>query len=62
MPELEVSKFSGVIGVDHGELVKAAEKSFGALPVSSNPIPLSCNLHPKPDFGHEIVVLAHRQH
>jgi mitochondrial-processing peptidase subunit beta len=35
---------AGVGGVDHGEL------SFGALPVSSNPIPLGRNLHPKPDF------------
>jgi mitochondrial-processing peptidase subunit beta len=35
----------GTGGIDHGELVKAAEKSFGALPISSNPIPLGCNLH-----------------
>jgi processing peptidase subunit beta len=30
----------GAGGVDHGELVKAAEKAFGMLPVSPNPIPL----------------------
>jgi mitochondrial-processing peptidase subunit beta len=31
-------------GVDHCELVEAVEKSFGALPVSSNLIPLGCNV------------------
>jgi processing peptidase subunit beta len=30
----------GAGGVDHGELVKAAEKAFEMLPVSPNPIPL----------------------
>jgi hypothetical protein len=30
----------GADGVDHGELVKVAEKAFGMLPVSLNPIPL----------------------
>ncbi|KAH9165519.1 Metalloenzyme, LuxS/M16 peptidase-like protein [Lactarius sanguifluus] len=45
----------GAGGVDHGELVKAAEKSFGTLPVSANPIPLGRNSHPKPDFvGSEV--------
>jgi Insulinase (Peptidase family M16)/Peptidase M16 inactive domain len=37
-------------GIDHGELVKAMEKFFRALPISSNLIPLSCNLHLKLDF------------
>jgi processing peptidase subunit beta len=47
----------GAGGVDHGELVKAAEKAFGALPVSSNPIPLGRTAHPKPDFvGSEVRV------
>ncbi|KAF8502895.1 Metalloenzyme, LuxS/M16 peptidase-like protein, partial [Russula emetica] len=40
----------GAGGVDHGKLVKAAEKAFGTLPVSPNPIPLGCKAHPKPDF------------
>ncbi|KAH9046676.1 Metalloenzyme, LuxS/M16 peptidase-like protein [Lactarius hengduanensis] len=45
----------GAGGVDHGELVKAAERSFGTLPVSANPIPLGRNTHPKPDFvGSEV--------
>ncbi|KAF8260981.1 Metalloenzyme, LuxS/M16 peptidase-like protein [Lactarius quietus] len=45
----------GAGGVDHSELVKAAEKSFGTLPVSTNPIPLGRKAHPKPDFiGSEV--------
>ena len=36
--------------VNHGKLVKAAEKEFRTLPVSPNPTPLSCKAHPKPDF------------
>ncbi|KAF8490439.1 Metalloenzyme, LuxS/M16 peptidase-like protein, partial [Russula emetica] len=45
----------GASGVNHGELVKAAEKAFGTLPVSPNPIPLGCKAHPKPDFiGSEV--------
>ena len=45
----------GAGGVDHGELVKAAEKAFGTLPVSPNPIPLGRKAHPKPDFvGSEV--------
>jgi predicted Zn-dependent peptidase len=43
----------GTGGVDHGELVKAAEKAFGMLPVSPNPIPLGRTAHPKPDFSSE---------
>jgi processing peptidase subunit beta len=47
----------GAGGVDHGELVKAAEKSFSTLPVSSNPIPLGRKAHAKPDFiGSEVRV------
>ena len=47
----------GAGGVDHGELVKAAEKSFSTLPVSANPIPLGRKAHPKPDFiGSEVRV------
>jgi mitochondrial-processing peptidase subunit beta len=34
----------GAGSINHCELVEAAEKFFGALPVSSNPIPLSCNV------------------
>jgi len=37
-------------GVDHGELVKLAEKHFASLPVSSNPIPLGRLAHPKTSF------------
>jgi processing peptidase subunit beta len=47
----------GAGGVDHDELVKAAEKSFGTLPVSPNPIPLGRKAHPKSDFvGSEVRV------
>jgi predicted Zn-dependent peptidase len=47
----------GAGGVDHGELVRAAEKSFGGLPVSPNPIPFGRKAHPKPDFvGSEVRV------
>ncbi|KAI0299489.1 Metalloenzyme, LuxS/M16 peptidase-like protein [Russula brevipes] len=47
----------GAGGVDHGELVKAAEKAFGTIPVSPNPIPLGRKAHPKPDFvGSEVRV------
>ncbi|KAN0130198.1 Metalloenzyme, LuxS/M16 peptidase-like protein [Lactarius tabidus] len=47
----------GAGGVDHGELVKAAEKSFSTLPVSSHPIPLGRKAHAKPDFiGSEVRV------
>ncbi|KAI9450794.1 Metalloenzyme, LuxS/M16 peptidase-like protein [Lactarius psammicola] len=56
----------GAGGVDHGELVKAAERSFGTLPVSLNPISLSRTAHPKPDFiGSEVrirddnILMAH---
>ncbi|KAI9437362.1 Metalloenzyme, LuxS/M16 peptidase-like protein [Lactarius psammicola] len=56
----------GAGGVDHGELVKAAERSFGTLPVSPNPISLSRTAHPKPDFiGSEVrirddnILMAH---
>jgi processing peptidase subunit beta len=45
----------GAGGVDHGELVKAAEKAFGTIPVSPNPIPLGRKAHSKPDFvGSEV--------
>lgn len=45
----------GTGGVDHGELVKLAEKHFSALPVSSNPIPLGRQAHPKTQFvGSEV--------
>ncbi|KAI0049401.1 hypothetical protein FA95DRAFT_1556875 [Auriscalpium vulgare] len=45
----------GAGGVDHAELVKAAEKSFGSLPVSPNPIPLGRQAHPKTKFiGSEV--------
>ncbi|KAI0265610.1 Metalloenzyme, LuxS/M16 peptidase-like protein [Gloeopeniophorella convolvens] len=47
----------GAGGVDHAELVKAAEKSFGTLPVSPSPIPLGRKAHPKPAFiGSEVRV------
>lgn len=47
----------GAGGVDHNELVKAAEKSFSTLPVSSNPIPLGRLAHPKTKFiGSEVRV------
>ncbi|KAA1473858.1 hypothetical protein DENSPDRAFT_860041 [Dentipellis sp. KUC8613] len=45
----------GAGGVDHGELVKAAEKSFSTLPTSANPIPLGRLAHPKTEFvGSEV--------
>lgn len=45
----------GTGGVDHGELVKLAEKHFSSLPVSSNPIPLGRLSHPKTKFvGSEV--------
>ena len=38
-------------GVNHSELVKAAEKAFRTLPVSPNLIPLAgCKAHPNSDF------------
>jgi len=40
----------GASGVDHSELVKAAEKLFSPLPVSLNPIPLGRKAHRKPNF------------
>jgi len=47
----------GAGGVEHSELVKAAEKSFSTLPVSPNPIPLGRKAHRKPDFvGSEVRV------
>ena len=47
----------GAGGVDHAELVKAAEKHFSTLPVSSNPIPLGRLAHPKTSFvGSEVRV------
>ncbi|KAI0061765.1 hypothetical protein BV25DRAFT_1857256 [Artomyces pyxidatus] len=47
----------GAGGVDHAELVKAAEKSFASLPVSPNPFPLGRQAHPKPKFvGSEVRV------
>jgi processing peptidase subunit beta len=47
----------GAGGVDHGELVKAAEKAFRTHPVSLNPIPLGRKAHLKPDFvGSEVRV------
>ncbi|KAI9449192.1 Metalloenzyme, LuxS/M16 peptidase-like protein [Lactarius psammicola] len=56
----------GAGGVDHGELVKAAERSFGTLPVSPNLISLSHTAHPKPNFiGSEVhiwddnILMAH---
>ncbi|EMD39674.1 mitochondrial-processing peptidase subunit beta [Gelatoporia subvermispora B] len=45
----------GTGGVDHGELVKLAEKHFSTLPVSPNPIPLGRLAHPKTKFvGQEV--------
>ncbi|KAF8336731.1 Metalloenzyme, LuxS/M16 peptidase-like protein [Amanita rubescens] len=45
----------GTGGVDHGELVKHAEKHFGTLPVSPKPIPLGRLSHPKTNFiGSEV--------
>jgi mitochondrial-processing peptidase subunit beta len=45
----------GAGGVDHGELVKLAEKHFSSLPVSANPIPLGRQAHPKTAFvGSEV--------
>ncbi|KAF8650342.1 hypothetical protein AX16_005283 [Volvariella volvacea WC 439] len=45
----------GAGGVDHGELVKLAEKHFSSLPVSPNPIPLGRLSHPKTTFvGSEV--------
>lgn len=45
----------GAGGVDHGELVKLAEKHFSSLPVSPNPIPLGRLAHPKTSFvGSEV--------
>ncbi|KAH8085953.1 Metalloenzyme, LuxS/M16 peptidase-like protein [Cristinia sonorae] len=47
----------GTGGVDHGELVKLAEKHFATLPVSANPIPLGRLAHPKTKFvGSEVRV------
>ncbi|KAI0315814.1 Metalloenzyme, LuxS/M16 peptidase-like protein [Amylostereum chailletii] len=47
----------GAGGVDHAELVKAAERAFSTLPVSANPLPLGRQAHPKPDFvGSEVRV------
>jgi mitochondrial-processing peptidase subunit beta len=45
----------GAGGVDHGELVKLAEKHFSTLPVSSHPTPLGRLAHPKSSFvGSEV--------
>lgn len=45
----------GTGGVDHGELVKLAEKHFSTLPVSPSPIPLGRLSHPKTNFiGSEV--------
>jgi len=45
----------GAGAVDHQELVKLAEKHFGSLPVSANPIPLGRLAHPKTSFvGSEV--------
>jgi len=45
----------GTGGVEHGELVKLAEKHFGTLPVSPKPIPLGRLSHPKTNFiGSEV--------
>ena len=45
----------GAGGVDHSELVKAAEKSFSTLPTSSTPLPLGRQSHAKPKFvGSEV--------
>ncbi|KAF7330976.1 hypothetical protein MVEN_02437700 [Mycena venus] len=45
----------GAGGVEHGELVKLAEKHFSSLPVSPNPIRLGAAAHSKPSFvGSEV--------
>ncbi|KAF8633866.1 hypothetical protein AX15_001200 [Amanita polypyramis BW_CC] len=45
----------GTGGVEHGELVKLAEKHFSTLSVSPNPIPLGRLSHPKTSFiGSEV--------
>ncbi|KAF7331500.1 hypothetical protein MKEN_00028900 [Mycena kentingensis (nom. inval.)] len=45
----------GAGGVDHAELVKLAEKNFGALPTSPKPIRLGVSSSPKPNFvGSEV--------
>lgn len=45
----------GAGGVDHGQLVKLAEKHFSSLPISPNPISLGRFSHPKPSFvGSEV--------
>lgn len=45
----------GTGGVEHEQLVKAAEKHFATLPVSPNPIPLGGQAHPKTRFvGSEV--------
>jgi len=45
----------GAGGVDHGELVKLAEKHFSSLPVSQNPIPFGRLSPTKPTFvGSEV--------
>ncbi|KAJ7367591.1 Metalloenzyme, LuxS/M16 peptidase-like protein [Mycena albidolilacea] len=45
----------GAGGVDHGELVKLAEKHFSSLPVSSNPIRFGAASQDKPSFvGSEV--------
>jgi len=45
----------GAGGVDHEELVKLAERHFASLPVSSSPIRLGRQSHPKPAFiGSEV--------
>lgn len=47
----------GAGGVDHGELVKTAEKYFSTLPVSANPIQLGRQAHAKTSFvGSEVRV------
>ncbi|KAI0762002.1 mitochondrial processing peptidase beta subunit [Trametes elegans] len=45
----------GTGGVEHEQLVKAAEQHFASLPVSQNPIPLGRLSHPKTRFvGSEV--------
>ncbi|KAF7301050.1 hypothetical protein MIND_00668900 [Mycena indigotica] len=45
----------GAGGVDHGELVKLAEKHFSGLPTSPTPIRLGTSSQPKPSFvGSEV--------
>lgn len=47
----------GTGGVNHEQLVESAQKHFGTLPVSSNPIPLGRLSHPKTRFvGSEVRV------